>query len=358
MGKRRTTVTPRRYCEVRSERKLACLSDWDAFDTAIQPPRICPACDRRTLVGLVFGMPGPDLVAAAEHGEVVLAGCCIEPGLACDAPTMTCTSCDWTGFEAYDRLFEQNDLVGVMNAHAQRGSGLFLRGAGLGFFVVDDRLPPGWAEMLTTMETAFRALIEHAATVHDVAGDGDVGVGWFDHPLLGHPLAEHIGLRHEAEQCLQVMREQLVGLALAVIGSYASSGDAVTVEMADRAASGVVSDHLDDAAVAIETVHAATLEAFRVELAGTVCGLVMMHDKVVTLTSHSGDHLHFGWRSDPVGEWALALWQDGHEPVRTWDDPLHAGEVVDEIVERLDLDDEQPVATVKVRPLASLFARR
>lgn len=304
-------------------------------------------------MALVFGMPSPDLVAAAEDGEVVLAGCCIEPGLACDAPNVTCTICDWTGFEAYDRLFEQNDLVGVMNAHAQHGSGLFLRGAGLGFFVDDDRLPPGWAEMLATMETAFRALIEHAATVHDVAGDGDVVVGWFDHPLV-----EHIGLRHEAEQCLRVMREQLVGLALAVIGSYASSGDAVTVEMADRAATGVVSDHLDDAAAAIETVHAATLEAFRVELAGKVCGLVMMHDKVMTLTNQGGDHLHFGWRSDPVGEWALALWQDGHEPVCTWDDPLHAGEVVEEVVERLDLDDDQPVTTVKVRPLSSLFARR
>ena len=84
----------------------------------------------------------------------------------------------------------------------------------------------------------------------------------------------------------------------------------------------------------------------------------MMHDKVMTLTNQAGDHLHFGWRSDPVGEWALALWQDGHEPVCTWDDPLHAGEVVDDIVERLDLDDVQLVATVEVRPLSSLFARR
>lgn len=347
------TVTPRPYHEVRSERKLTCLSDWAAFETAIQPPRICPACDQRTLVALVFGMPGPDLVAAAEDGEVVLAGCCIEPGLACDAPNLTCTRCDWTGFEAYDRLFEQNDLVGVMNAHAQHGSGLFLRGAGLGFFVDDDRLPPGWAEMLAAKEIAFRALIEHAETVQHVAGDGDVPVEWFDHPLV-----EHIGLRHEAEQCLRAMREQLVGLALAVIGAHASSADAVSVEMADRAATGVVSDHLDAAAAAIETVHATTLEGLQAELAGNVCGLTMMHGSVMTLTNQGDEHLHFGWRSDPVGEWVLALWQDGHEPVRTWDDPLHAGEVVDEIVERLDLDDEQPVATVKVRPLSSLFARR
>ena len=61
-----------------------------------------------------------------------------------------------------------------------------------------------------------------------------------------------------------------------MIGAHAGVGDATTVEMADRAAAGVLDRYRDEVAAAIETLYADTSAAVRVELAGKVCGLVMM----------------------------------------------------------------------------------
>ena len=300
-------------------------------------------------------MPIPELFEAAEQGDLVLGGCCIMPGLACDFPDLTCTRCNWMGFELNGQLFEENDLVGVMNAHAQQGSELFLQGTGLSYFVNDlagGETPPGWTEMLSTMTDAFGELVEHAATVRQAADTTDAFISEFDHPL-----AEHAELRYQAERCLKLMRQQLVGLALAVIAAHVEAGDSTAVEMADRAASGVVRRYQEDAAAAVETIHAKTSAAVRMELAGKVCGLVMMHGSVMTLTNNDDVHVHFGWRSNPLGEWGPALWQDGQEPIRTWTDPLSATEVVDEIMQRLDLDTETAITGVNVQSIESLFER-
>ena len=142
------------------------------------------------------------------------------------------------GFELYGQIFEENDLVGVMNAHAQRASELFLQGTGLGYFVGDNagyEMPAGWAEMLSMMAGAFGEVVEHAATVRQVADAAE------DFPTeFGHSLDGHAELRFQAERSLESMRQRLVGLALAVIGAHADVGDATTVEMADRAAAGVL----------------------------------------------------------------------------------------------------------------------
>ena len=331
------------------------MSDLSAFEITVQPPKTCPSCHQRTLVELVFGMPGPELVEVAEQGDLVLGGCCITPALACDSPDLTCTTCNWTGFELNGQLFEENDLVGVMNAYAQQGSELFLQGTGLSFFVGDaagDETPAGWTEMLSTLTDAFGELVEHAATVRQAADTMDTFISEFDHPL-----ALHAELRYQAERCLKSMRQQLVGLALAVIAAHAEAGDSTAVEMADRAASGVVRRCQEDAAAAIETIHAKTSGAVRVELAGKVCGLVMMQGSVMTLTNNDDVHVHFGWRSNPLGEWGPALWQDGQEPIRTWTDPLAATEVVDEIMQRLELKTETTLTSVNVQSLESLFER-
>ena len=249
------------------------MIDSRAFENTNQPPRICPACHQRTLVELVFGMPGPELFEASEQGDLVLGGCCISPTLACDSPDLTCTTCNWTGFELYGQIFEENDLVGVMNAHAQRASELFLQGTGLGYFVGDNagyEMPAGWAEMLSTMAGAFGEVVEHAATVRQVADAAE------DFPTeFGHSLDGHAELRFQAERSLESMRQRLVGLALAVIGAHADVGDATTVEMADRAAAGVLDRYRDDAAAAIETIYAETSAAVRVELRQ---GLRSCHD--------------------------------------------------------------------------------
>ena len=303
---------------------------------------------------LVFGMPGPELFEASEQGELVLGGCCITPTLACDSPDLTCTTCNWTGFELYGQIFEENDLVGVMNAHAQQASELFLQGTGLSYFIfgtAGGETPAGWTEMLSTMADLYGELVEHAATVRQAADAAE------DFPTeFGHPLDGHAELRIQAERCLQSMRQRLVGLALAVIGAHAEASDATAVEMADRAAAGVSDRYRDDAAAAIERIHAQTPDAARAELAGKVCGLVMMHGSVMTLTNNEDAHVHFGWRSNPLGEWGLALWQDGHEPIRTWSDPLSATEVVDEIIQGLRLDTEATVTNVEVQPLELMFS--
>ena len=285
----------------------------------------------------------------------MLGGCCITPALACDSPDLTCTTCNWTGFELNGQLFEENDLAGVMNATPSKAQSYSCRApASASSSVTPPEMNPrpGWTEMLSTMTDAFGELVEHAATVRQAADTTDAFISEFDHPL-----AEHAELRYQAERCLKSMRQQLVGLALAVIAAHAEAGDSTAVEMADRAASGVVRRYQEDAAAAVETIHAKTPAAVRMELAGKVCGLVMMHGSVMTLTNNDDVHVHFGWRSNPLGEWGPALWQDGQEPIRTWTDPLSATEVVDEIMQRLDLNTETTLTGVNVQSLESLFER-
>ena len=331
-----------------------CLTNFADFEIEIQEPQECPSCGRKTLLELVFGMPGPELFEAAEQGNLVRGGCCITPALACDSANLTCATCNWTGFELYGQLFEENDLAGVMNAHAQHGSELFLQGTGLQVFVdneAESETPPGWTEMLSTMTDAFGELVEHAATIRQAVDTAEIFISEFSHPLDGH--AE---LRPQAERCLELMRQRLAGLALAVIGAHAEAGDATAVEMADRAAAGVLDRYRDDAAAAIETIYARTPTGVRAELASKVCGLVMMHDSVMTITNDEGAHVHFGWRSSPLGEWGLALWQDGNESLRIWSDPLVATEVVEEILQRLGLNAERTLTGVEVQSLESMFS--
>lgn len=51
--------------------------------------RPCPRCGSRDTIPIVFGYPGPELIAAAQQGEVVLGGCCITG----DDPAWRCRSC-------------------------------------------------------------------------------------------------------------------------------------------------------------------------------------------------------------------------------------------------------------------------
>lgn len=50
----------------------------------------CPRCGREPVVEIVYGLPGPELVAAALRGEVRIGGCCISQ----ESPTHACRSCD------------------------------------------------------------------------------------------------------------------------------------------------------------------------------------------------------------------------------------------------------------------------
>jgi hypothetical protein len=50
----------------------------------------CPACGRQEGAPLVFGYPAPATIAAVEHGEIALGGCCVG---APPWPDRTCRAC-------------------------------------------------------------------------------------------------------------------------------------------------------------------------------------------------------------------------------------------------------------------------
>lgn len=56
----------------------------------------CPRCGRRDGVRIVYGMPDPTLIEAAQRGKVALGGCVIRPTA---RPTRHCLSCghNWAG---------------------------------------------------------------------------------------------------------------------------------------------------------------------------------------------------------------------------------------------------------------------
>jgi hypothetical protein len=49
----------------------------------------CPKCRSNNTIPIVYGMPGPELVEAAERGEVALAGCIVSHF----DPSWTCKAC-------------------------------------------------------------------------------------------------------------------------------------------------------------------------------------------------------------------------------------------------------------------------
>ena len=130
---------------------------------------------------------------------------------------------------------------------------------------------------------------------------------------FGHPLDRHPELRLRAERCLELMRQRLGSCACRDRSPRRSKRHHSGRDGRPRSV-GVVNRYRNDVAAAVEMIHATTSAAVRLELAGKVCGLVMLHDSVMTVTNNDGVHVHFGWRSNPLGEWGLALWQDGHEP--------------------------------------------
>ncbi len=62
------------------------------WDTHLKWPRSkCPSCGDYSVVEIVYGMPGPDLMDAEAEGLVILAGCIMDDL----APGSGCVSCGW-----------------------------------------------------------------------------------------------------------------------------------------------------------------------------------------------------------------------------------------------------------------------
>ncbi|CAA9560997.1 MAG: hypothetical protein AVDCRST_MAG70-1662 [uncultured Thermomicrobiales bacterium] len=68
----------------------------------------CPACAETVRpVPIAYGMPGPEMVAAAERGEILLGGCVVSP----DNPTHRCPRCHrvlWSLAESGDEGFRSH----------------------------------------------------------------------------------------------------------------------------------------------------------------------------------------------------------------------------------------------------------
>ena len=50
---------------------------------------VCPSCGAVEVLPIAYGMPGPEMIAAADRGEIALGGCVIGP----ENPTWRCTKC-------------------------------------------------------------------------------------------------------------------------------------------------------------------------------------------------------------------------------------------------------------------------
>lgn len=50
----------------------------------------CPSCNSENVATIAFGYPGPEMITAAERGEIVLGGCCITE----DDPEWHCKDCE------------------------------------------------------------------------------------------------------------------------------------------------------------------------------------------------------------------------------------------------------------------------
>ncbi|MDW3217120.1 MAG: hypothetical protein R8F63_00795 [Acidimicrobiales bacterium] len=56
-------------------------------------PARCPSCGDDAVIPIEYGMPGPEMQAAAERGEIALGGCVIGP----ENPNWRCVVCGQNG---------------------------------------------------------------------------------------------------------------------------------------------------------------------------------------------------------------------------------------------------------------------
>ena len=63
-----------------------------------EQPLRCPACESTETIGIMYGLPAPEMFRMAEEGLIRLGGCCEELG----APDTECKTCghQWNRSEA------------------------------------------------------------------------------------------------------------------------------------------------------------------------------------------------------------------------------------------------------------------
>jgi hypothetical protein len=53
--------------------------------------RVCPQCQSKKVIPIIYGMPTEETFNEAESGKVILGGCCISEG----SPEWHCTDCEY-----------------------------------------------------------------------------------------------------------------------------------------------------------------------------------------------------------------------------------------------------------------------
>ena len=75
-------------------------------------PRLCPLCRQNKVLEIMYGMPTYEMFQAAEKGEVVLGGCCIEDS----SPNWRCPTCGLN----LGRVSTTQDDFGIFCAHLEK----------------------------------------------------------------------------------------------------------------------------------------------------------------------------------------------------------------------------------------------
>jgi hypothetical protein len=68
----------------------------------LRAPDKCSRCGSGRLVAIAYGYPGPEMMAAAERGEVLLGGCVVSA----EMPLAGCADCSWPRSESRQAIGE------------------------------------------------------------------------------------------------------------------------------------------------------------------------------------------------------------------------------------------------------------
>jgi hypothetical protein len=74
-------------------------------------PKTCPQCRERMVLEIVYGYADLELFEAAERGELVIGGCCIDPPFI--GRHVECRGCGWLGVMYKRRLISMSDALAL-----------------------------------------------------------------------------------------------------------------------------------------------------------------------------------------------------------------------------------------------------
>ena len=99
-------------------------------EIGVVPGQVCPACGVEDAVRVVHGLPGPELIRAAERGLVVLGGCRVAE----DPTAFHCRACAHEWGSPDDPTTDERELAGLIGVRPED----VVAAVGTGWRRVDD----------------------------------------------------------------------------------------------------------------------------------------------------------------------------------------------------------------------------